>query len=108
LASEERLVGAIRNNGGAAGRHAPQCPWAAGGLPAGLVDVDDRGRLDALLELGVWPGERVPGALDDLVDRPGRKLDPEQLTGELGRVTARDMVPDSQRHDRGLQPRPER
>ena len=93
---------------GPAGEGAPECPVAAGGLPAGLVDVDDRGRLDPLLELRVGAGERLPGALDDLVDRPGRELDAEQLPGELGRVAARDTVPDRERHDRGLQPRPER
>src|SRR5215211_7209011 len=93
---------------GAAGQCAPERPTAAGGLPAGLVDVDDRGRPDPLLELRVRAGERRPGPLDDPVDRPGRKLDPEQLPGELARVAPRDTVPDRERHDRGLQPRPER
>jgi hypothetical protein len=93
---------------GAAGQGAPERPVGAGGLPAGLVDVDDRGRLDPLLELGVRAGERVAGPLDDLVDRPARELDPEQLPGELGRVAAGDTVADRERHDRCLQPRPER
>src|SRR6266545_2784418 len=61
-----------------AGQRAPERPVAAGGLPA------------------------------DRVDRAGRELDPEQLAGELGRVAARDPVADSERHDRGLQSRPER
>jgi hypothetical protein len=91
-----------------AGQGAPQRPVAAGGLPSGLVDVDDRGRLDALLELRVRAGERLPGPLDDRVDRSGRDLDSEQLPGELGRVAAGDTVPDRERHDRCLQPRPER
>jgi hypothetical protein len=81
---------------------------AAGGLPAGLVDVDDRRGLDLPLESGVGPGERVPGALDDRVDRSGREFDPEQLPGEFGRVAARDTVADRERHDGCLQPRPER
>jgi hypothetical protein len=81
---------------------------AAGGLPAGLVDIDDRSRLDLLLEQRVRAGERRPGSLDDRVDRPGREFDPEQLPGELGRVAAGDTVPDRERHDRRLQPRPER
>jgi hypothetical protein len=87
---------------------APQRPVAAGGLPAGLVDVDHRRRLDLLLEPGVWRGERLAGPLDDRVDRPGRQLDPEQLAGELGRVAAGDTVSHRERHDRGLQPWPER
>jgi hypothetical protein len=91
-----------------AGQGAPERAVAAGGLPAGLVDVDDRRRLDLLLELRVGAGERLPGPLDELVDRPGRKLDPEQLAGELARVTPRDTVADRERHERGLQPRPER
>ena len=93
---------------GLAGQRAPQRSAAAGGLPAGLVDVDDRRRLDLLLEPGVRRGERLTGALDDRVDRPGRELDPEQLPRELGRVAAGDTVADRERHDRGLQPRPER
>jgi hypothetical protein len=76
--------------------------------PAGLVDVDDRGCFDLLLKPGVRRGERLTGALDDRVDRPGRELEPEQLTGELGRVTAGDTVPHRKRHDRRLKPRPER
>ena len=44
---------------GAAGQRAPERPAAAGGLPAGLVDVDDRGRLDPLLELRCR-GRRAP------------------------------------------------
>ena len=65
-------------------------------------------RFDLLLEPGVRRGERLTGALDDRVDRPGRELDPEQLPGELGRVTARDAVAYRERDDGGLQPRPER
>jgi hypothetical protein len=95
-------------DGGPAGQRTPEGSVAAGGLPAGLVDVDGRGCLDPLLELRVGAGERVAGALDDRVDRPGRQLDPEQLLGELGRVTARDAVSDRERDDGGLQPRPER
>jgi hypothetical protein len=53
---------------GPAREHAPQGAAAAGGLPAGLVDVDDLGCLDPPLELGVGAGERVPGPLDDRVD----------------------------------------
>ena len=53
-------------------------------------------------------GQRLAGPLHDRVDRPGRQLDPEQLPSELGRVAARDTVADRERHDRRLQPRPER
>jgi hypothetical protein len=89
-------------------QRAPERPVAAGGLPAGLVDVDDRRRFDLLLEPRMGRSECLPGPLDDRVDRPGRELDPEQLAGELGRVAARDPVADRERHDRGLQSRPER
>ena len=56
----------------------------------------------------MWDGERFPGPLDHLVDRPGRDLDAEQLAGELGRVAARDTVSDRERHDRRLEPGAER
>jgi hypothetical protein len=56
----------------------------------------------------VRPSECLPGPVDDRVDRPGRETDPEQLSGELGRVAAGDTVADRERHDRCLQPRPER
>src|SRR6266511_2352440 len=65
-------------------------------------------RFELLLEPRVGRSECLPGPLDDRVDRAGRELDPEQLAGELGRVAARDPVADSERHDRGLQSRPER
>ena len=89
-------------------QRAPQRPVVAGGLPAGLVDVDDRGRPDPLLELRVRPAQRRAGPLDDRVDRPARKLDSEQLARELGRVAAGDAVANGERHDRRLQPWPER
>ena len=93
---------------GEAGQGGPEGAFAAGCFPAGLVDVDDRRCFDPLLELGVRTGERLPRTLDDRVDRPGRELDPEQLPHKLGRVTARDTVSHRERHDRGLQPGPER
>ena len=91
-----------------AGQSAPERPVTACGLPAGLIDVDDRGRFDPLLEFGIGAGERLPGALDDPVDRPGRQLDAEQLPGEFRRVAARDTVADSECHDGCLESRPER
>ena len=62
------------------------------------------GALDLLLQPRMRGGERLAGALHDRVDRPGRELDPEQLTGELGRVTTRDAVTHRERDDRRLQP----
>ena len=56
----------------------------------------------------MWGGERLAGALDDRVHRPGRDLDPEQLPGELGRVTTRHAVAHRERDDRCLEQRPER
>src|SRR5262249_1177893 len=49
-------AGGDPNDGGAAGQHTPEGAVAAGGLPAGLVDVDGRGGLDPLLEFGVGAG----------------------------------------------------
>src|SRR5262249_14534447 len=74
------------------GQRAPEGAAVAAGLPAGLVDVDHRRLLDLLLEPGVRRGQCVAGPLDDRVDRPGRKLDPEQLPREFGRVAAGDTV----------------
>ena len=93
---------------GPAGKRAPEHPALAAGLPAGLVDVDDLGALDLLLQSRVRRGERLAGALDDRVDRPGRDLDPEQLASELGRGAARDTVTYGECDDGGLEPRPER
>ena len=92
----------------AGGQGCPERPVAAGGLPAGLVDVDDRRRLDLLLEPGVGRRERRSGALHDRVDRAGGQLDAEQLAREFGRVAARHTVADRERDDRRLQPGPER
>src|SRR6266511_3711015 len=92
----------------AAGERAPEHAAVAAGLPAGLVDVDDRRALDLLLQPRVRGGERLAGALDDCVHRPGRDLNPEQLPGELGCVTPRDAVTHRERGDRRLEPRPER
>ena len=93
---------------GLTGERTPEHPALAAGLPAGLVDVHDRRPFDLLLKPGVRRGERIAGALDDRVHRPGRELDPEKLTGELGRVTTRDTVADRKRDDSGLESRPER
>src|SRR6266536_5300688 len=87
-------------HGGPARQRTPEGAAAAGGLPAGLVDVDGRGCLDPLLELGVGAGEGIAGALDDRINRPGRKLDAEQFPRELGRVAPRDAVADCERQDR--------
>src|SRR6266511_2968371 len=92
----------------AAGERAPEHAAVAAGLPAGLVDVDDRRALDLLLQPRVRGGERLAGALDDCVHRPGRDPNPEQLPGELGCVTPRDAVTHRERGDRRLEPRPER
>ena len=51
--------GAIRKTAGCGGEGAPERAAAAGGLPASLVDIDDRCRLDPLLELRC-AGRRVP------------------------------------------------
>lgn len=75
-----------------AGERAPEHAAVAAGLPAGLVDVDDRRALDLLLQPRVRGGERLAGALDDRIHRPGRDLDPEQLPGELGRITTRPRL----------------
>src|ERR1700689_3573363 len=56
----------------------------------------------------MWLCERGRAALADRLDRPDRHADPEQVTGELGHVTARDAVARGQRQHRCLQPGPER
>jgi hypothetical protein len=92
---------------GLTGERTPEHPALPAGLPAGLVDVHDRRPFDLPLKPGVRCGQRITGALDDRVHCPGRDLDPEKLTGELGRVTTRDTVADRERDDSGLEPRPE-
>src|SRR5919108_1124999 len=101
-------AGGDPEHGRLTGQGAPERPAGAGGLPARLVDVDDRRRLDLLLEPRVGRGERLAGRVDDRVDRAGRQLEPEQLPGQLARVAARDTVSDRERHHRRLQPGPER
>src|ERR1700733_568130 len=56
----------------------------------------------------MWLCERDRAALADRLDRPDRHADPEQVTGELRHVTARDTVARGQRQHRCLQPGPER
>src|SRR5439155_15003769 len=51
LGLEGVAAGGDPEDGGPAGQRTPQGAAAAGGLPAGLVDVDGRGCLDPLLEL---------------------------------------------------------
>lgn len=43
-----------------------------------------------------------------MVDRAGRERDAEQIAGELCDPAAGDPMPGGQRHDRGLEPGPER
>jgi hypothetical protein len=95
-------------HGSRAGKRAPERPAVAAGLPPGLVDVHDRRALELLLQPGVRRGERLAGPLDDRVDRPGRKLDAEQLAGELGGGATGDPVAHRERDHRSLEPRPER
>ena len=86
----------------------PERPVFPGRCPACLVDVDRR-RAEHRPNQGLMRlCERECAASADRVDSPDRQADPEQLPGELGQVTARDPVTRGQRHDRGLQPRPER
>ena len=86
----------------------PERAVSPSGDPACLVDVD-RSRAEHRPDQGLMRlCERECAASADRVDSPDRQPDPEQLPGELGQVTARDPVARGQRHDRGLQPRPER
>lgn len=76
--------------------------------PAGLVDVHCRSRTDLALERSVRSGGCLTAAVHDRVDRAGRNRAAEQLTEQLDQVASRDTVADSERRDRGLEPRPER
>jgi hypothetical protein len=51
--------------------------------------------------------ERLAGALDDRVERPGGELEPEQLIDELDGVAAGGAVADGERGNRHLQARTE-
>ena len=90
-----------------AGQGAPQRPAGAGRLPAGLVDVDHRRFLELLLEPGVQVGERLPGAVHDRVDRPVASSTPNSSRASSV-VSRRETRLRGERHDRCLQPRPER
>ena len=90
------------------GSRGPERAVVPGGDPARLVDVDRR-RAENRGDQGlVRLEERARGAPADRFDSPHRQADPEQVAGKLGHVAARDPVARGQRHDRRLQPRPER
>ena len=76
--------------------------------PGDSTDVHRRLVQDPVLQVQMRAGERLRGALADRVNRAGRQLHPEQVPGELGDPAPGDTVTGGQRHDRGLQPRPER
>ncbi len=89
------------------GQSAPERAPLARRPPAGLVDVDDRGRADLLRKPSLRLCERLAHMLHDRVERPGRKLDSEQLAHQLGAVAAGDAVANRERRDGRLQARPE-
>ena len=55
----------------------------------------------------VGDGQRLPGALQDRLDRARGDARSEEFTDELDRVTVRDAVPNREGGDRRLQARAE-
>jgi len=90
------------------GRGGPHRAVLTGKEPAGLIDVDRPGVQHLARETLVRASEQPRGALTNLIDRADRDRDPEQLAQQLTHVPPRDPVACRQRHDRGLQSRPER
>jgi hypothetical protein len=100
-------LGDLKERGGR-GARAPQRAALAAGAPAGLIDRHRALVQHPVLQLAVRAGQRLGGSLADRIDRAGRQRDAEQVPGELADPSARDSMPGGQRHDRRLQPRPER
>jgi len=63
---------------------------------------------DHVLQMQVRTGQRPGRALTDRVRGTGSERDAEQITREFRDPTTRDPICRGQRHDRRLQPRPER
>ena len=61
----------------------PQRAPLARRAPAGLIDVQRRRFQHRGEQRLVWLGQDLRRALADLIDRPGRHADPEQVTGKL-------------------------
>src|SRR6266545_8145574 len=90
------------------GERGPERALAAAQAPAGLVDVDGGGGADVIVKLSMGPCERLTGALHERVDGTGRQVGAKQVAHQLDGVAAGDAVPDRERGDRRLKPRPER
>jgi hypothetical protein len=87
---------------------APEEAPLAAQPPAGLVHVDVAGAADGGEQVRVGRLERVAGALQDRLDAARAEPRREQLLAALDDIAARDPVAHRQRHDRRLQPGPER
>ena len=87
---------------------APEEALIALQAPAGLIHVDVPRAADRGEQVLVGLLKRVAGALQDRFDAAGRDPRRKQLLATLDHVAARDPVAHRQRHDRGLQARPER
>ena len=92
----------------AGGVRGPQRASIALGAPAGLIDMHRRRLQHLVCEVQVRAGQRFGGALADRVGRAGRERDPEQIASQFADTAPRDPVRGGQRHQRRLQPRPER
>jgi len=71
-------LGDLKERGGRGGR-GPQRATLTAGPPAGLIDMHRALVQHPVLQLQVRAGERVAGALADMVDRAGREHDAEQI-----------------------------
>ena len=101
------VLGDLQEHRLGGGRGPQRAPLTAG-APAGLIDMHRILVQDHVLQLQVRTGQRLGRALTDRVRATGRERDAEQIARELRDPAARDPMPGGQRHDRRLQPRPER
>jgi hypothetical protein len=90
------------------GGRGPQRAAVTARAPAGLIDVHRALVEHPVVQVQIRASQRLGCALADRVRGPGRERHPEQITRQLGDPAAGDPICRGQRHDRRLQPGPER
>jgi hypothetical protein len=99
--------GGDTKDGNLIGVSAPEEPPLARLLPAGLIDAEDRGAANRIIEPFLGFAEGRAGALEDGLDATDGDLGAEQLAAEIGHLTAGEPKAGGEGGDGSLQARPE-
>ena len=114
LGGAEQFLGLLAVAGGGdpersrgVGEGAPERPLLARLLPAGLIDVDDRGAANRIGEPLVGLAQGATLALNDRIDRADGDLGAEQLAAQVDHLAAREPKAGGEGGDGPLQARAE-